>query len=336
MKAVVLETFLARILRPHQRKGVTFLWRCLTGRGDAKRMGRGAILADDMVSIEGRREGGREQQQQKRRYQYLFSPSLPPSLPPSSGPRQDPPNHRPHLAPDQAVPLPAAHRQQQQRRRGESCGRHPFLSPRAVGRRSKKVALVRPLPPFLPSSVPPFLVVSDGGQGDGNGIRTKKTEMIHPSPPPSFPPSLPSPLPPLPQVRLSFMVVDSAMGKALGKGDAKEQVSTFCTSSAQHSTVLFISYEGYRLHSAALNKCQQIGLLVCDEAHRLKEGGSKTLAALAACPARARLSLTGTPVQNDLEVGREGGREGREGRRLEHGHRLIHPPSLPSFRNSTP
>ena len=106
------------------------------------------------------------------------------------------------------------------------------------------------------------------------------------------------------------------MGKALGKGDAKEQVATFCTSSAQHSTVLFISYEGYRLHAAALNKCQQIGLLVCDEAHRLKEGGGKTQAALAACPARARLSLTGTPVQNDLEVGvHERGKGGREGGR---------------------
>jgi len=135
------------------------------------------------------------------------------------------------------------------------------------------------------------------------------------------------------------MVVDSAMGKALGKGDAKEQVSTFCTSSAQHSTVLFISYEGYRIHSATLNKCQQIGLLVCDEAHRLKEGGSKTLAALAACPARARLSLTGTPVQNDLEVRREGGREGGNERITRPSTDPLPslPPSLPPpFRNSTP
>lgn len=108
------------------------------------------------------------------------------------------------------------------------------------------------------------------------------------------------------------MVVDSAMGKALGKGDAKEQVNTFCTSSGQHSTVLFISYEGYRIHAAALNACQQIGLLICDEAHRLKEGGSKTLVALAASPAQARLALTGTPVQNDLEV-REQGEVGKEG-----------------------
>lgn len=44
-----------------------------------------------------------------------------------------------------------------------------------------------------------------------------------------------------------------------------------------------------------------MGLLVCDEAHRLKAGSdSKTMAALSACPARARLLLTGTPVQNDL------------------------------------
>lgn len=52
-KPVVLEAFLGRILRPHQREGVAFLWRCLTGRGQPSRMGRGAILADDMVRCSG-------------------------------------------------------------------------------------------------------------------------------------------------------------------------------------------------------------------------------------------------------------------------------------------
>jgi len=52
MKAVVLDGFLGRVLRPHQREGVKFLWRCLTGRGNANRMGRGAILADDMVGAQ--------------------------------------------------------------------------------------------------------------------------------------------------------------------------------------------------------------------------------------------------------------------------------------------
>jgi DNA repair and recombination protein RAD54B len=42
-------------------------------------------------------------------------------------------------------------------------------------------------------------------------------------------------------------------------------------------------------------------LLVCDEAHRLKSaGGNQTIAALQGCPARRRVLLTGTPIQNDL------------------------------------
>jgi hypothetical protein len=58
----------------------------------------------------------------------------------------------------------------------------------------------------------------------------------------------------------------------------------------------------YRINAAALNACKEVGLLVCDEAHRLKSGtDSKTMNALAASPSRARLLLTGTPVQNNLE-----------------------------------
>jgi DNA repair and recombination RAD54-like protein len=50
--------------------------------------------------------------------------------------------------------------------------------------------------------------------------------------------------------RLSFMAVDSNLGMALGRGNAKEQVQTFCNSSPEHATVLIISYESYRLQGA--------------------------------------------------------------------------------------
>lgn len=50
-RAVVVDATLGRALRPHQREGVAFLWRCLTGRGPSRSIGRGAILADDMVGI---------------------------------------------------------------------------------------------------------------------------------------------------------------------------------------------------------------------------------------------------------------------------------------------
>lgn len=95
--------------------------------------------------------------------------------------------------------------------------------------------------------------------------------------------------------------MDGQLGKATGKGDAANQVKEFISTAAAVRPLLIMSYECYRIHATALNACKEVGLLVCDEAHRLKSGTeSKTMTALAASPARARLLLTGTPVQNDL------------------------------------
>lgn len=41
-------------------------------------------------------------------------------------------------------------------------------------------------------------------------------------------------------------------------------------------------------------------LLVCDEAHCLKNGGTLLSKAVSKIPAKSRLLLTGTPIQNDL------------------------------------
>lgn len=63
--------------------------------------------------------------------------------------------------------------------------------------------------------------------------------------------------------------------------------------------VLIISYERTASNIQAL-KTISVDLLVCDEAHRLKNvSGSKTLAALSqiSCGGR-RVLLTGTPIQN--------------------------------------
>lgn len=58
----------------------------------------------------------------------------------------------------------------------------------------------------------------------------------------------------------------------------------------------------YRKYADAIARARP-GLLVCDEGHRLKNSSSnKTIASLRDCPARRRILLTGTPVQNDLEV----------------------------------
>jgi SNF2 family DNA or RNA helicase len=46
---------------------------------------------------------------------------------------------------------------------------------------------------------------------------------------------------------------------------------------------------------------QSIGLLVIDEAHKIKNQGSQIFSALASIPCEARLIVTATPVQNNLK-----------------------------------
>ncbi|OQR83876.1 DNA repair and recombination protein RAD54 [Achlya hypogyna] len=66
--------------------------------------------------------------------------------------------------------------------------------------------------------------------------------------------------------------------------------------------VLIISYETFRMHAAKFtNEPQACELLICDEAHRLKNANSQINQALNALPCKRRVLLSGTPMQNDLE-----------------------------------
>ncbi|XP_078429720.1 DNA repair/recombination protein isoform X2 [Wolffia australiana] len=65
--------------------------------------------------------------------------------------------------------------------------------------------------------------------------------------------------------------------------------------------VLIISYETFRMHSSKFAKNGSCDLLICDEAHRLKNDQTLTNRALDALPCRRRILLSGTPMQNDLE-----------------------------------
>ncbi|KAL6912084.1 hypothetical protein ACP4OV_000889 [Aristida adscensionis] len=65
--------------------------------------------------------------------------------------------------------------------------------------------------------------------------------------------------------------------------------------------VLIISYETFRMHSSKFEKPGSCDLLICDEAHRLKNDQTLTNKALAALPCTRRILLSGTPMQNDLE-----------------------------------
>lgn len=63
--------------------------------------------------------------------------------------------------------------------------------------------------------------------------------------------------------------------------------------------VLIISYETLRLNVKALGGCE-VGLLLADEGHRLKNEESLTFKALNNINCNRRVILSGTPIQNDL------------------------------------
>ncbi|XP_068599411.1 DNA repair and recombination protein RAD54-like [Brachionichthys hirsutus] len=63
--------------------------------------------------------------------------------------------------------------------------------------------------------------------------------------------------------------------------------------------ILILSYETFRLHAEVLHK-GNVGLVVCDEGHRLKNSDNQTYQALNTVRAERRVLISGTPVQNDL------------------------------------
>ncbi|CDJ36193.1 DNA repair protein rad54, putative [Eimeria mitis] len=68
----------------------------------------------------------------------------------------------------------------------------------------------------------------------------------------------------------------------------------------RQSRVLIASYETFRAHAHRVASVP-IDLIICDEAHRLKNDRTKTSVAISQLPAKRRLLLSGTPIQNDLD-----------------------------------
>lgn len=63
--------------------------------------------------------------------------------------------------------------------------------------------------------------------------------------------------------------------------------------------VLIVSYETFRGHAHVLDNLQ-VGLMICDEGHRLKNMESITYTVLKKVHCRRRIIISGTPIQNDL------------------------------------
>ena len=86
-------------------------------------------------------------------------------------------------------------------------------------------------------------------------------------------------------------VAESSRDKVIG------QFTNFRFS--QEAQVLITSYEAFRIHHKLVRE-SPIDLVVCDEAHRLKNDRTKLSLCISRLTARKRLLVTGTPIQNDL------------------------------------
>lgn len=63
--------------------------------------------------------------------------------------------------------------------------------------------------------------------------------------------------------------------------------------------ILIISYETFRLYAKIL--CSgEVGMVICDEGHRLKNSENLTYQALNSLNCKRRVLISGTPIQNDL------------------------------------
>lgn len=88
-------------------------------------------------------------------------------------------------------------------------------------------------------------------------------------------------------------------------GGSKEQTTKqleqfMANQSARQGTpVLIISYETFRLYAGILNN-SEVGAVLCDEGHRLKNCENLTYQALMGLKTKRRVLLSGTPIQNDL------------------------------------
>eukprot|EP00775_Hariotina_reticulata_P012633 gene12633-12762_t len=84
------------------------------------------------------------------------------------------------------------------------------------------------------------------------------------------------------------------------RDDVIDSITRFTAAGSPYHC-LIISYETFRLHAQRLTGPGSCDLLICDEAHRLKNDATLTNRALDSLPCRRRILLSGTPMQNHLD-----------------------------------
>lgn len=96
--------------------------------------------------------------------------------------------------------------------------------------------------------------------------------------------------------RVNSLAIDSGTKSEIDK-NLKSFINTFGRRPV--NPILIISYETFRLHAKVLHS-GEVGLVLCDEGHRLKNSENQTYQALMGLKAQKRVLLSGTPIQNDL------------------------------------
>lgn len=100
--------------------------------------------------------------------------------------------------------------------------------------------------------------------------------------------------------RLNALPIDS--GQAAEAVDSK--LEAFCRQQGNGrrrcpNPVMIISYETFRGHAHVFGDLE-VGLMICDEGHRLKNMESQTYVCLKKINCKRRIIISGTPIQNDL------------------------------------
>lgn len=83
-----------------------------------------------------------------------------------------------------------------------------------------------------------------------------------------------------------------------GQAKVKDVLQSF--TNCRESKILFVSYETFRCHAHEVENAG-IDLVVCDEAHKLKNNNASITKRIQELSAKIRLLISGTPIQNDLK-----------------------------------
>ncbi|CAH02722.1 DNA-dependent ATPase RAD54 [Kluyveromyces lactis] len=99
---------------------------------------------------------------------------------------------------------------------------------------------------------------------------------------------------------LSSLAIDGKKS-SLNNGNVADSVSHWASAQGRNivKPVLIISYDTLRRNVEQLKNCE-VGLMLADEGHRLKNADSLTFTALDSIRCPRRVILSGTPIQNDL------------------------------------